>query len=73
MNFGEQIWCVNISEMLFETFTPTWSHVKTRGPGALMSGLVSCQIGISQVYAYTKQPCSYYSYVPEVTNPNFDI
>ncbi len=27
----------------------------------------------SQVYAYTKQPCSYYSYVAEVTNPNFDI
>ena len=30
MNFGEQIWCDLSEEMLFETFTPTWSHVSKR-------------------------------------------
>ena len=28
MNFREQIWCAVSEEMLFETFTPLWSHVK---------------------------------------------
>ena len=27
MNFREKIWCVVSEEMLFETFTPIWSHV----------------------------------------------
>ncbi len=27
MHIGEQTWCVLSSEMLFEAFTPIWSHV----------------------------------------------